>query len=103
MGPQAQLIVGAKKMAHTMAAPFAAGLAPSSERNGPLSNQKLFPDAETALGDLLFDDMTIMAGGFGLCGIPETLIIAIQKSEVTGLTLISNNAGIDGIGRSRCW
>ncbi len=88
-------------MAHTMAAPFAAGLAPSSERNGPLSNQKLFPDAEAALGDLLFDDMTIMAGGFGLCGIPETLIIAIQNSGVTGLTLISNNAGIDGIGLGR--
>ena len=60
-----------------------------------MSNQKLFPDAEAALGDLLFNDMTIMAGGFGLCGIPETLIKAIQKSGITGLTLISNNAGID--------
>src|SRR5579871_1505685 len=59
---------------------------------------KIFPDATAALAGLLRDDMTIMAGGFGLCGIPEALIYAIRDSGVKGLTVISNNAGIDGIG-----
>jgi len=59
---------------------------------------KIFPDATAALAGLLHDDMTIMAGGFGLCGIPEALIYAIRESGVKGLTIISNNAGIDGIG-----
>jgi 3-oxoacid CoA-transferase subunit A len=59
---------------------------------------KIFPDATAALAGLLHDDMTIMAGGFGLCGIPEALIYAIRDSGVKGLTIISNNAGIDGIG-----
>ena len=59
---------------------------------------KVFPDATAALAGLLRDDMTIMAGGFGLCGIPEGLIYAIRDSGVKGLTIISNNAGIDGIG-----
>src|ERR1700736_6615398 len=59
---------------------------------------KLYPDADAALAGLLRDGMTIMAGGFGLCGIPETLIGAIKDSGVTGLTAISNNAGIDGAG-----
>jgi 3-oxoacid CoA-transferase subunit A len=59
---------------------------------------KVFPDAAAALAGLLRDDMTIMAGGFGLCGIPEALIYAIRDSGVKGLTIISNNAGIDGIG-----
>lgn len=59
---------------------------------------KIFPDATAALAGLLRDDMTIMAGGFGLCGIPEALIYAIRESGVKGLTIISNNAGIDGIG-----
>ncbi|HYP64185.1 MAG TPA: CoA transferase subunit A [Acidocella sp.] len=59
---------------------------------------KIFPDATAALAGLLKDDMTIMAGGFGLCGIPEALIYAIRDSGVKGLTIISNNAGIDGIG-----
>src|SRR5918994_3850702 len=60
--------------------------------------KKVYPDAETALAGLLKDGMTIMAGGFGLCGIPETLIHAIRDSGVTGLTVVSNNAGIDGVG-----
>jgi 3-oxoacid CoA-transferase subunit A len=47
---------------------------------------------------VLHDDMTIMAGGFGLCGIPEHLIAAIRASGVKGLTVISNNAGVDGFG-----
>jgi 3-oxoacid CoA-transferase subunit A len=60
--------------------------------------KKVYPDAETALAGLLKDGMTIMAGGFGLCGIPETLIQAIRRSGVKDLTVISNNAGIDGVG-----
>ena len=59
---------------------------------------KLYPDAHAALAGLLRDGMTIMSGGFGLCGIPELLIAAIRDSGVTGLTIISNNAGIDGAG-----
>src|SRR3954467_4045230 len=60
--------------------------------------KKVHADAKSALQGLLFDDMTIMAGGFGLCGIPETLIEAIRDSGVKGLTVISNNAGIDNVG-----
>ncbi|HYZ39724.1 MAG TPA: CoA transferase subunit A [Stellaceae bacterium] len=59
---------------------------------------KVYPDPHSALAGLLHDGMTIMAGGFGLCGIPELLISAIRDSGVTGLTVISNNAGIDGAG-----
>ena len=60
--------------------------------------KKIHADARSALEGLLFDNMTIMAGGFGLCGIPETLIEAIRDSGVKGLTVISNNAGIDNVG-----
>ena len=59
---------------------------------------KIYPDPRTALAGLLHDGMTIMSGGFGLCGIPELLIAAIRDSGITGLTVISNNAGIDGAG-----
>jgi len=59
---------------------------------------KIYPDAHAALAGLLHDGMTIMSGGFGLCGIPELLIAAIREAGVTGLTVISNNAGIDGAG-----
>ena len=59
---------------------------------------KVYPDAPAALAGLLRDGMTIMAGGFGLSGIPEKLIAAIRDSEVGGLIVISNNAGIDGAG-----
>jgi 3-oxoacid CoA-transferase subunit A len=59
---------------------------------------KVYPDATAALAGLLRDGMTMMAGGFGLCGIPETLIRAIRQSRVKDLTVISNNAGIDGAG-----
>jgi len=59
---------------------------------------KVYSDARTALAGLLHDGMVIMAGGFGLCGIPETLIHAIKGSGVRHLTVISNNAGIDGVG-----
>ena len=60
--------------------------------------KKVYPDARTALAGLLKDGMTIMSGGFGLCGIPETLILAIRDAGVKNLTVISNNAGVDGIG-----
>ena len=60
--------------------------------------QKIYPSAEAALEGLLFDGMLIAAGGFGLCGIPERLIDAIQASGVKNLTIASNNAGIDNEG-----
>lgn len=60
--------------------------------------KKVFPDAAAALAGLLRDGMTIMAGGFGLCGIPESLILAIRESGVRDLTCISNNAGVDEAG-----
>jgi 3-oxoacid CoA-transferase subunit A len=60
--------------------------------------KKIYPDARAALAGLLKDGMMIMAGGFGLCGIPEALIQAIRESGVKNLTIVSNNAGIDGIG-----
>jgi 3-oxoacid CoA-transferase subunit A len=59
---------------------------------------KTHKDAVEALSGLLFDGMTIMAGGFGLCGIPENLIAAIKQAGVRNLTVISNNCGIDGFG-----
>jgi 3-oxoacid CoA-transferase subunit A len=59
---------------------------------------KVYADASAALAGILNDGMLIMAGGFGLCGIPETLILAIRESGVRNLTVISNNAGVDGIG-----
>jgi 3-oxoacid CoA-transferase subunit A len=60
--------------------------------------QKLYPNAKAALAGALHDGMTIMSGGFGLCGVPDALIEAIRDSGVSGLTIISNNAGIDGAG-----
>ena len=63
-----------------------------------MSSRKLFASATEALAGQLFDGMTIMAGGFGLCGIPESLIQAVADSGVKDLTVISNNAGVDGIG-----
>ena len=59
---------------------------------------KVYPDAAAALDGVLRDGMTIMAGGFGLCGIPEKLILAVRDSGVKDLTVVSNNAGIDGAG-----
>ena len=59
---------------------------------------KLYPDATAALAGVLRDGMTIMAGGFGLCGIPGRLIAAIRDSGVKDLTCISNNAGVDDAG-----
>ena len=59
---------------------------------------KVNDDAESALAGILFDGMTIMAGGFGLCGIPENLIAAIRGAGVKDLSVISNNCGVDGFG-----
>jgi 3-oxoacid CoA-transferase subunit A len=59
---------------------------------------KVYPDAKSALDGLLFDGMTIMSGGFGVCGVPDALIEAIRDAGVGNLTAISNNAGIDGVG-----
>ncbi len=60
--------------------------------------KKVFPDARAALAGVISDGMTIMAGGFGLCGIPDMLIEAIRDSGAKNLTIVSNNAGIDGVG-----
>ncbi len=60
--------------------------------------KKVFPDARAALAGAIGDGMMIMAGGFGLCGIPDLLIEAIRDSGAKNLTIVSNNAGIDGVG-----
>ena len=59
---------------------------------------KVFPDAKSALVGLVFDGMTVMSGGFGLCGISEHLIVALRDSGVQNITVISNNCGIDDFG-----
>ena len=59
---------------------------------------KIYADVRSTLDGLTFDGMTVMSGGFGLCGIPEGLIAALRDSGVTGLTVISNNAGVDDFG-----
>ena len=60
--------------------------------------KKIYPDAKTALEGLTFDGMTVMSGGFGLCGIAENLISALRDSGAKNLTVISNNAGVDDFG-----
>ncbi len=59
---------------------------------------KIYPDAAAALQGVVFDGMTVMSGGFGLCGIPENLIAALRDTGVKSMTVISNNAGVDGFG-----
>jgi 3-oxoacid CoA-transferase subunit A len=59
---------------------------------------KIYPDAASALEGVTFDGMTIMAGGFGLCGIPENLIVALRDNGAKEITAISNNAGVDDFG-----
>ncbi len=59
---------------------------------------KVYPNAKAALDGLLHDNMILAAGGFGLCGIPENLIVALRDSGVKGLTIVGNNAGVDGFG-----
>lgn len=61
----------------------------------------IFRDATDALRDILKNDQTLLVGGFGLCGIPEALIGAVEALGIKGLTCVSNNAGVDGIGLGR--
>ena len=61
-------------------------------------SKKVFSNAQAALEGLTFDGMTVMSGGFGLCGIPENLIAALRDSSAQNITAISNNAGVDGFG-----
>jgi len=61
-------------------------------------SSKIYPDAASALAGCVFDGMTVMSGGFGLCGIPENLILALKASGVKDLTVIGNNVGADGHG-----
>jgi 3-oxoacid CoA-transferase subunit A len=76
--------------------PFGSRRAVAGRKEQPMN--KVYPDTTAALAGLLHDGMTIMAGGFGLCGIPAALIGAIRDAGVRELTMISNNAGIDGAG-----
>ena len=59
---------------------------------------KIYPSAAAALDGIVEDGQTLAVGGFGLCGIPEALIDALQASGAKNLTVISNNAGVDGFG-----
>jgi 3-oxoacid CoA-transferase subunit A len=65
-----------------------------SQPTGP----KVYTDARAALAGVARDGITVMSGGFGLCGIPENLILALRDSGATGLTVVSNNAGVDDFG-----
>jgi len=65
---------------------------------GATARSKVFPNATEALQGLVGDGQTLAVGGFGLCGIPEALIAALRDSNAKGLTVISNNAGVDGFG-----
>src|ERR1041385_3733482 len=67
-------------------------------RKGRPMASKAVKSAAEALDGVLFDGMTIMAGGFGLCGIPENLIAAIRFSGMKDLTVVSNNCGVDDFG-----
>src|SRR5688500_2351895 len=63
-----------------------------------MTTTKVYPSARAALAGVVRDDITIMSGGFGLCGIPENLIVALRDSGARNLTVISNNAGVDEFG-----
>lgn len=63
-----------------------------------MSGTKVYASAAAALAGVVHDGITIMSGGFGLCGIPENLIVALRDSGVRGLTVVSNNAGVDELG-----
>ena len=71
---------------------------PSKNVAGKKAESKVCADARSALQGLTRDGMTVMSGGFGLCGIPENLIVALRDSGARQLTVISNNAGVDGFG-----
>jgi len=63
-----------------------------------MSESKVYPDAASALRGVVREGMTLMCGGFGACGIPENLIDALHASGIGKLTVVSNNAGLDGVG-----
>ncbi len=63
-----------------------------------MKHHKVYPDAQAALDGLLRENLTIMSGGFGVSGTPENLILALRDSGIRGLTVVSNNAGLDGFG-----
>ena len=63
-----------------------------------MTASKVYASAQDALAGVIRDGITVMSGGFGLCGIPENLILALRDSGVKGLTVISNNAGVDDFG-----
>ena len=63
-----------------------------------MTSSKVYPDAAQALRGIVHDGMTLCCGGFGLCGVPERLLAALQASGVRGLTVVSNNAGTDDAG-----
>ena len=79
----------------------AALIGPAALEHWSTPMNKVYPDQRAALAELLKDGMTIMAGGFGLCGIPDLLIEAVRESGVKNLTVIANNAGTDGVGLGR--
>src|SRR5271154_5384204 len=70
----------------------------SEGASGGTAMNKVYPSADAALDGVMKDGMIVMSGGFGLCGIPETLIEAVRQTGVKELTVISNNAGVDAIG-----
>jgi 3-oxoacid CoA-transferase subunit A len=86
-----------RKVEALAANPFRA-LAPRHQYPYFFAMEKLYKSAAAALDGLLFDGMSVMSGGFGLCGIPENLIAALRDSGVKNLTVISNNAGVDEFG-----
>jgi 3-oxoacid CoA-transferase subunit A len=98
-GPELARKASGSEIARAVTACQERAIVPVGECEGRM--RKVYPDAKAALAGLLRDDMTIMAGGFGLCGIPDLLIEAVRESGVKGLTVISNNAGIDGVGLGR--
>lgn len=63
-----------------------------------MGTSKIYPNAKAALEGIVFDGMTVLSGGFGLCGIPENLITALRDTNVKGITCVSNNAGVDDFG-----
>ena len=66
-----------------------------------MTSKKVYADAASALKGVVKDGMTLMCGGFGVCGIPENLIAALHDSGVRNLTVVSNNAGLDGVPANR--
>ncbi len=88
----------ARKLGRQAAPPILVPPPGAEPQKGNAQMKKVYPDAATALAGLLKDGMTIAAGGFGLCGIPENFIVALRDSGVKDLTIVGNNAGVDDFG-----